>query len=38
MTMLQRDIRDLADIADVTAVPRLISVVAARAGGLLEFC
>jgi predicted AAA+ superfamily ATPase len=37
MTMLQRDIRDLADIADVTAVPRLISVVAARAGGLLNF-
>lgn len=37
MTMLQRDIRDLADIADVTAVPRLLSVVAARAGGLLNF-
>ena len=36
MTMLQRDIRDLADIADVTAVPRLLSVVAARAGGLGE--
>jgi predicted AAA+ superfamily ATPase len=35
--MLQRDIRDLADIADVTAVPRLLSVVAARAGGLLNF-
>ena len=37
MTMLQRNIRDLADIADVTAVPRLLSVVAARAGGLLNF-
>ena len=37
MTMLQRDIRDLANIADVTAVPRLLSVVAARAGGLLNF-
>jgi predicted AAA+ superfamily ATPase len=37
MTMLQREIRDLADIADVTAVPRLLSVVAARAGGLLNF-
>jgi hypothetical protein len=37
LTMLQRDIRDLADIADVTAVPRLLSVVAARAGGLLNF-
>lgn len=37
MTMLQRDIRDLASIADNTAVPRLLSVVAARAGGLLNF-
>jgi predicted AAA+ superfamily ATPase len=37
MTMLQRDIRDLANITDVTAVPRLLSVVAARAGGLLNF-
>ena len=37
MTMLQRDIRDLANIADVTAVPRLLSVVGARAGGLLNF-
>ena len=33
MTMLQRDIRDLANITDLTAVPRLLSVVAARAGG-----
>jgi uncharacterized protein len=37
MTMLQRDIRDLANIADVTAVPRLLSVVATRAGALLNF-
>lgn len=37
MTMLQRDIRDLANIADTTAIPRLLSVVAARAGGLLNF-
>jgi predicted AAA+ superfamily ATPase len=37
MTMLQRDIRDLANIADVTAVPRLLAVVAARAGSLLNF-
>lgn len=37
VTMLQRDIRDLANIADVTAVPRLLAVVAARAGGLLNF-
>ena len=37
VTILQRDIRDLANLADVTAVPRLLSVVAARAGGLLNF-
>jgi uncharacterized protein len=37
MTMLQRDIRDLATIADTTAIPRLLSVIAARAGGLLNF-
>jgi predicted AAA+ superfamily ATPase len=37
MTMLQRDIRDLSNIADVTAVPRLLAVVAARVGGLLNF-
>jgi hypothetical protein len=37
MTVLQRDIRDLANIADSTAVPRLLSVVAARVGGLLNF-
>lgn len=37
MTMLQRDIRDLSSIADITAIPRLLSVVAARAGGLLNF-
>jgi predicted AAA+ superfamily ATPase len=36
-TVLQRDIRDLANIADSTAVPRLLSVVAARVGGLLNF-
>jgi predicted AAA+ superfamily ATPase len=37
MTMLQRDLRDLANISDLTAVPRLLSVVAARVGGLLNF-
>jgi|SRR5208337_3238575 len=37
VTILQRDIRDLANIADLAAVPRLLSVVAARAGGLLNF-
>jgi predicted AAA+ superfamily ATPase len=35
-TILQRDVRDLAHVADVTAVPRLLSVVATRAGGLLN--
>ena len=37
MTILQRDIRDLANITDMTAIPRLLSVVAARAGSLLNF-
>ncbi len=37
MTILQRDIRELANISDLTAVPRLLSVAAARAGGLLNF-
>ncbi len=36
-TILQRDIRDLTHVADVTAVPRLLSVVATRAGNLLNF-
>jgi uncharacterized protein len=37
LTILQRDVRDLANISDLTAVPRLLSVVATRAGGLLNF-
>jgi hypothetical protein len=37
MTMLQRDIRDLASIAATTAIPRLLSVVAERAGWPLNF-
>lgn len=37
LTILQRDIRDLANIADLSTVPRLLAVVAARAGGLLNF-
>jgi predicted AAA+ superfamily ATPase len=37
MAILQRDIRDMANIADSTAIPRLLSVVSARAGGLLNF-
>ncbi len=36
-TTLHRDVRDLANIADLTAVPRLLAVVASRAGGLLNF-
>jgi predicted AAA+ superfamily ATPase len=36
-TILQRDVRDLTNIADLSAVPRLLSVVASRAGGLLNF-
>jgi len=36
-TMLQRDVRDLANVADATAVPRLLSLLATRAGGLLNF-
>jgi predicted AAA+ superfamily ATPase len=36
-TILQRDVRDLSNIADLTAVPRLLSVVASRAGSLLNF-
>jgi len=37
MTILQRDVRDLANVADLTAVPRLLSLVASRAGNLLNF-
>jgi uncharacterized protein len=37
MTILQRDIRDLSNLADLAAVPRLLSVVASRAGSLLNF-
>ncbi len=36
-TILQRDVRDLANVADLTALPRLLSVVATRAGSLLNF-
>jgi len=37
MTILQRDVRDISNISDLTAVPRLLSVVAGRASGLLNF-
>ena len=35
--ILQRDVRDLANIEDLTALPRLLQLLAARAGGLLNF-
>jgi predicted AAA+ superfamily ATPase len=35
-TILQRDVRDLSHIDDITAMPRLISILAARMGGLLN--
>jgi hypothetical protein len=35
--VLQRDVRDLANIEDLTALPRLLHILAARAGGLLNF-
>ena len=36
-TILQRDVRDLSNVDDLSAVPRLLSVVAGRAGGLLNY-
>lgn len=35
-TILQRDIRDVANIAGITALPRLLTVIAARAPSLLN--
>jgi predicted AAA+ superfamily ATPase len=35
-TLLLRDVRDLSNIEDMTAVPRLLSILAARTGGLLN--
>jgi predicted AAA+ superfamily ATPase len=37
MTILQRDVRELANIADLTAVPQLLSLLASRTGGILNF-
>ncbi|HET7875018.1 MAG TPA: ATP-binding protein [Methylomirabilota bacterium] len=34
--VLQRDVRDLANIVDLTALPRLLTLLASRAGGLLN--
>lgn len=36
-TLLQRDVRDLAHIEGLTAMPRLLSLLAARAASLLNF-
>ena len=36
-TLLQRDVRDISNIDDLSAVPRLLAVVASRAGGLLNY-
>lgn len=35
-TILQRDVRDLSNIDDLTAMPRLLTILAARMGGLLN--
>jgi hypothetical protein len=35
-TILQRDVRDLSRIEDLTLMPRLLSILAARAGNLLN--
>jgi predicted AAA+ superfamily ATPase len=35
-TILQRDVRDLAAIEDLSALPRLLSLIAVRAGSLLN--
>lgn len=36
-TILQRDVRDLANIEHLTAMPRLLALLAARVGSLLNF-
>lgn len=36
-TILQRDVRDLSNIEDLTALPRLLRLLAARIGGLLNY-
>jgi len=35
-TILQRDVRDMANIEGLTALPRLLSLLASRSGGLLN--
>src|SRR5690606_38553928 len=36
-TILQRDVRDLANIDDISALPRLLALLAARSGTLVNF-
>lgn len=36
-TLVQRDVRDLANIEGLTDLPRLVSTLAARSGGLLNY-
>ena len=36
-TMLQREVRDLSNVAGLTELPRLMQLLAARAGGLLNY-
>lgn len=36
-TLLQRDVRDLANVEDLTALPRLLSLLAARSTSLLNY-
>lgn len=36
-TILQREVRELANISGLTELPRLLQVLAARAGGLINF-
>jgi predicted AAA+ superfamily ATPase len=36
-TILQRDVRDLSNIEDLTLLPRLLSLLASRSAGLLNF-
>lgn len=36
-TILERDVRDLANITDLSELPRLLALIASRAGGLLNY-
>ena len=36
-SILQRDVRDIANVRELSEVPRLLSLVASRAGGLLDY-